>query len=272
MLFIHCLTDTDAEPGFMPEFGLSLLIQTDGHTILFDTGAGASLLPNAARAGIELNAVTVLILSHGHYDHTGGLAGLSELTRRIPVYAGRNIAAPCWSLHDDGTKHQITMPRASQDVFAQCLRHEVDSFREIDPGVFLTGPIPRESGEDCGGHFFSDEACTVPNTVPEETALLLRPGVLVTGCCHAGIVNTVEACRKAHPEIPVRVIVGGLHLRHADEARLAKTADYLNGIGLERIIPMHCTGADAVRYLRDHLKCEVCALPAGRAMQLDMVL
>ncbi len=272
MLFIQCLTDTDAEPGFVPEFGLSLLIQTDGHTILFDTGAGASLLPNAARAGIDLDTVTALILSHGHYDHTGGLAGLSDLTQRIPVYAGRSITAPCWSLHDDGTKHRITMPRASQDVFVQCNVRVIDSFREIDPGIFLTGPIPRESGEDCGGHFFSDEACTIPNTVPEETALLLRPGVLVTGCCHAGIVNSVEACRKAHPEIPVRVIVGGLHLRHADEARLAKTADCLNGLGLERIIPMHCTGADAVRYLRDHLKCEVCALPAGRAMQVDMNL
>ncbi len=269
MISIQCLTDTDAGPGFVPEFGLSLLIGACGRRILFDTGSGMSLIRNAARSGIGLHTVTDLVLSHGHYDHTGGLSGLGCLSR-VPVYAGRDAAAPCWSLHEDGTMHRIAMPRASQGFLAQCDMHVIDSFREIRPGVFLTGPIPRESGEDCGGRFFSDEACTVPNAIPEEIALLLRPGVLITGCCHAGIVNTVEACRKARPDIPVRAIVGGLHLRHADEARLERTADYLEGLGLECLVPMHCTGADAVRYLRNRLSCEVLGLPVGRPMCLDL--
>ena len=259
---IHALVDTIVEPGYMSEFGLSLIIEANGRRILFDTGAGEALLPNAARIGVDLNSVTDIILSHGHYDHTGGLAKLDS-SSQTPVYVGRDITTPCWSLHDDGTKHEITMPPESQAVLSMRDIHEVSAFTEIYPGIFLTGPIPRESGEDCGGHFFSDKACSAPNTIPEEQALLLASGVLITGCCHAGIINTVEACRKAHPDIAIRTIVGGLHLRHASEDRLERTAAHLASLNLERLVLMHCTGENAVEYLQSRLACDVKTLSVG---------
>lgn len=264
---IHSLVDTFVEPGYMSEFGLSLFIEVNGQRILFDTGAGEALLPNAARMGLDLNSATDIILSHGHYDHTGGLAKLTP-SPQIPVYVGRGIMKPCWSLHDDGTKHRITMPTESQSVLNKYRVRENDAFTEIYPGMFLTGPIPRESGEDCGGHFFSDEACTMPNLIPEEQAFLLVSGVLITGCCHAGIINTVEACRRACPNIAIRTIIGGLHLRHASKDRLERTTSYLASLELERLVLMHCTGENAVEYLRTHLACEVAALPAGQNLNL----
>jgi 7,8-dihydropterin-6-yl-methyl-4-(beta-D-ribofuranosyl)aminobenzene 5'-phosphate synthase len=264
---IHSLVDTFVEPGYMSEFGLSLFIEVNGQRILFDTGAGEALLPNAARMGLDLNSVTDIILSHGHYDHTGGLAKLPP-SPQISVYVGRGITEPCWSLHDDGTKHRITMPTESQSVLNKCRVREIDAFTEIYPGMFLTGPISRESGEDCGGHFFSGEACTMPNLIPEEQALLLASGILITGCCHAGIINTVEACRRACPNIAIRTIIGGLHLRHASKDRLERTTSYLASLELERLVLMHCTGENAVEYLRTHLACEVAALPAGQSLNL----
>ncbi len=264
---IHCLVDTLAEAGYMPEFGLSLFLEANGRRILFDTGAGEALVPNVARMGIDLASVTDIILSHGHYDHTGGLARLDP-PPQTPVYVGRGIAEPCWSLHDDGTKHRITMPPESQSVLAKCRVRVIDAFTEIYPGIFLTGPIPRESGEDCGGHFFSDEACTMPNLIPDEQALLLASGELITGCCHAGIINTVKACRKACPDIAIRTIIGGLHLRHASEERLERSAAFLASLNLERLILMHCTGENAVEYLRSRLACEVATLPVGRSVTL----
>ena len=264
---IHCLVDTFVEPGYMSEFGLSLFIESGDRRILFDTGAGEALVPNAVRMGIDLNSVTDIILSHGHYDHTGGLAKLAPQPQ-IQVYVGRGIVKPCWSLHDDGTKHGITMPTESQSVLNKCRVHEINAFTEIHPGIFLTGPIPRESGEDCGGHFFSDEASTMPNLIPEEQAFLLVSGVLITGCCHAGIINTVEACRRACPNIAIRTIIGGLHLRHASKDRLERTTSYLASLELERLVLMHCTGENAVEYLRTHLACEVAALPAGQNLNL----
>ena len=264
---IHCIVDTLAEAGYMSEFGLSLFIETNGRRILFDTGAGEALIPNAARMGLDLNSATDIVLSHGHYDHTSGLAELDP-PPQTPVYVGRDIVEPCWSLHDDGTKHRITMPPASRSILTKCQVHEINAFTEIYSGMFLTGPIPRASGEDCGGHFFSDEACTMPNLIPEEQAFLLASGVLITGCCHAGIINTVEACRKTRPDIAIRTIIGGLHLRHASEERLERTASYLASLGLERLILMHCTGENAVEYLRSRLSCDVATLPAGRSVTL----
>ena len=264
---IHCLVDTLAEAGYMSEFGLSLFIETNGRRILFDTGAGEALVPNAARMGIELDSTTDIVLSHGHYDHTGGLTRLDPPPQN-PVYVGRGIAEPCWSLHDDGTKHRITMPPESQAVLSRCDVYEIKAFTEIYPGIFLTGLIPRESGEDCGGHFFSDEACTTPNLIPEEQTLLLASGLLITGCCHAGIINTVEACRKACPDIAIRTIIGGLHLRHASKERLEHTSAYLASLNLDHLVLMHCTGENAVDYLRSRLACEVATLPVGRSVTL----
>ena len=264
---IHCLVDTLANPGYMSEFGLSLFIEANGRIILFDTGAGEALIPNAARMGLDLDAATDIVLSHGHYDHTGGFAKLDP-PPQTPVYIGRGIAEPCWSLHDDGTKHEIAMPIESQIALSMFEAREVSSFTEIYPGVFLTGPIPRASGEDCGGHFFSDEACTTPNFIPEEQALLLASGVLITGCCHAGIINTVEACRKARPDIAIRTIIGGLHLRHASKERLEHTSAYLASLNLDRLVLMHCTGENAVEHLRSRLTCEVATLPVGYRLDL----
>lgn len=264
---IHCLVDTIAEPGYMPEFGLSLFIESDDRRILFDTGAGEALIPNAVRMGIDPNSATDIVLSHGHYDHTGGLAKLDP-PPQTPVYVGQVVAEPCWSLHDDGTKHGITMPTESQGVLNKSRIHEINAFTEIHPGMFLTGPIPRESGEDCGGHFFSDEACTMPNLISEEQALLLNSGILITGCCHAGIINTVEACREARPDIAIRTIIGGLHLRHANEDRLERTASYLASLELERLVLMHCTGENATKYLRSRLSCEVATLHVGHSINL----
>ena len=160
------------------------------------------------------------------------------------------------------------MPHESQTVLSECDVREISAFTEIHPGMFLTGPIPRESSEDCVGHFFSDEVCTMPNFIPEEQALLLASGVLITGCCHAGIINTVEACRKARPDIAIRTIIGGLHLRHASEERLERTAAYLTSLDLDRLVPMHCTGENAAEYLHSRLTCEVVTLSVGQSLTL----
>ena len=129
---IHCLVDTLAEVGYMPEFGLSLFIEEKGRRILFDTGAGEALIPNAARMGLDLDSATDIVLPHGHYDHTDGLAKLDPPPQN-PVYVGHDITEPCWSLHDDGTKHRITMHPGSQGVLTKCRVHGIGAFTEIYP-------------------------------------------------------------------------------------------------------------------------------------------
>ncbi|MCQ2351849.1 MAG: MBL fold metallo-hydrolase [Victivallaceae bacterium] len=246
---ITLLVDDRKTPGFRAEFGLAMLLNYRNCPYLFDTGAGAALVPNLRQAGIAPESIARVILSHGHRDHTGGLCRLSP----EKIYACQGVAMPHYSRHDDGEVHCLTMPEAAKKVLSHTVFHPVSAFQEIAKGVFLTGPIPRVTAEDCGGNFFHDKTCTMPDNIPEETALLTAGGVLVTGCCHAGILNTLFFCQKIHPEIKIRTIVGGLHLRCADAARLALTAAFLKRIRIRRLALLHCTGEAAIAYLKNAL-------------------
>lgn len=246
---ITVVVDLPEEPGFLSEFGLSLLLRSASGEYLFDTGAGTALEPNLCQLGYSTASIRNVILSHGHYDHTGGLAALHPET----IWCCPGIQTGHYSLHDDRTVHRISMPENSGSVLKNTTVEWITGFKKITPDLWLTGPIPRFSGENCGGCFYHDEACSIPDDIPEEQAILTTDGILITGCCHAGIINTLDHCRKHHPEIAVRAIVGGLHLRNADLQRLERTADCFRKNGIAELYLMHCTGDDAVKYLKQAL-------------------
>lgn len=246
---ITVVTGEGQSGSLVSEFGLSLLLENEGRSFLFDTGAGEALLPNLKTLGIAPEKYEKVILSHGHYDHSGGLACLTP--REIWCCPG--VEDPHFSRHSDGTVHEIGMP---QKAFLAAKRSKVtpvNLFDYIGYGLFLTGPIPRVSPENCGGDFYHNAECTEKDIVPEEQALLTTDGVLVTGCCHAGIINTLLFCHKILPELPIRTIVGGLHLKNADEARLDQTANIIKQFKVKELYLMHCTGERAIQYLQEKL-------------------
>ena len=231
------------------EHGLSILLEYMDRKLLFDTGAGGVLPGNCQRLNIDLKDLSGVILSHGHNDHTGGLHHLAP----TQVWYAPGIMEERYSLHPGKPVRNLTIPVQSGEFLKQCRCTEVDSFQEILPGVYLTGPIPRYSGEDCGGPFFKDSKGIVKDTISDEQALLLKEGILIQGCCHAGIINTLEYCRKHAPEIRIHTVIGGLHLLLAAESRLKQTADYLKNSGISNLYLLHCTGDHAVDYLKKQL-------------------
>ena len=262
---ITVAADAPEVAGFQSEFGLSLLLRTASGIFLFDTGAGTALLPNLRRMGLDAEDIRKVILSHGHYDHTGGLAEIHP----EEIWCCRGIGSGHYSLHADGTVHDISMPGNARTVLDQARIHWSDTFRQIAPELLLTGPIERGSAEDCGGKFFHDPDCRIPDDIAEEQALLTSDGFLITGCCHAGLINTINHCRKHHPEIRIRAVVGGLHLRNADPARLEQTAACLRENGISEMFPMHCTGEKAIEYLRRELKeCRIVSPCPGDTLTL----
>ena len=247
---ITLLVDQGAAGKLRSEFGLAFLLESSAGDYLFDTGSESALLHNLAILNIPPEKVSKVILSHGHYDHTGGLAGLSPQA----IYCCRDITQKHYSYHGPGDVHHISMPEASQQVLKESTIHYIDDFSAIAPGLYLTGPIPRQSFEDCGGKFYHDCECTLPDTVSGEQALLTADGVLISGCCHAGIINTLEYCRKIHPEIAIHSIVGGLHLRNASPERLQATAEYLQNSGVKTLYLGHCTGRNAIDFMQSALQ------------------
>lgn len=260
---ITILADNLSIDGWQNEHGLSLLIETGRERILFDTGAGNALMPNLETGKVNLSGVSKLILSHGHHDHTGGLSQVLPLLPECEVLSGKGVTAKHFTLHADGVRESSIPPHCAEALEKHPFKREFDRFTAIAPGIFLTGPIPRLSGEDCGGKFFHDPEGKTPDSIAEETALLLESGILIQGCCHAGIINTLEHCRKQRPDILIHTVIGGLHLLHAGEERLKQTADCLKSLSLKRLILLHCTGPEAEEFLQEQGICETVVGKAG---------
>lgn len=265
---IEILIDNQAQEGFHAEHGLSLLFHFEKEKVLFDTGAGNVFKENFAKAGAAAEEISSLVLSHGHYDHTGGVASFfsfSGFTGKI--FYGKGMTITRYSIHPDRPVKELTVPETSAEILENLPEERkklITDFTKVNGDFFLTGEIPHVSFEDRGGPFFLDKEGKKKDEIVDEISLLTSGGVLVSGCCHAGIINTLLHCRKNAPHIPVRYIMGGLHLLYADEKKLSETAEILNSIkSLEKVILLHCTGENAVQYLKEHLSCEVVTGKAG---------
>lgn len=269
-LYVQILVDNTMPEPLQSEHGLSLSITYGKEKILFDTGAGEALLKNLAAMGIDPADYTKLLLSHGHYDHTGGIADILPRIPQADVYFAPGITCRRFSRHADRPVKELTMPEKCQKALSMHKKcHEISSFTEIADGIFLTGPIPRISGEDCGGPFYLDADGKQKDLIVDEQALLFDCGVLIQGCCHAGIINTLEHCRKCMPQIRIHTVIGGLHLLLADENRLKQTGDFLRQSGIRRMFLMHCTGEKAIGFLRDALpECAIYTPVAGDVISL----
>jgi len=257
---LRVMVDNLADEGLTVEHGFSAWVEAGDERVLLDTGAGAALAPNAERLGIDPARASAIVLSHGHYDHTGGLPFALSRGSSAGLYFAPDVDRDRFSRHPDREPRAIGMTaeaRVAMRALPASRLHETRETRLLAPGIGLTGPIPRSCPfEDTGGPFFFDAVGDRADPINDDQALWLETEgglVVVVGCCHAGIVNTVERVRAATGLVRVRGIVGGLHLLHASEERLERTIAALRSWNLDFLVPCHCTGERAVAALRSDL-------------------
>ncbi|WP_076412613.1 MBL fold metallo-hydrolase [Shewanella sp. UCD-KL12] len=241
------------------EWGYAALIEVDGKKILFDTGnRPETVLQNAKELEIDLSDVEDVILSHNHGDHTGGLISLRETLRKqnpkalSRIHVGKGIFS-----ERANSNNSIWQTRdALIALGSEFIVYEEPT--QIFPGVWLTGQVPRIHPEkNWGGNGKLVMASgLVEDNIPEDLSLVIDTDegfVLVSGCGHAGIINTMEhITANIHPG-KIKTAIGGFHLVFASDEHLAWTANKLQGFGLEQMIGGHCTGIDALYTLRGHL-------------------
>jgi len=247
--------DHQGRDGLLAEHGLSFWIETGGKHVLFDTGQESALEPNSLALGIDLAETDDIVLSHGHYDHTGGLAFALSRAPKAEVFCHPEVTKLRYAIRD-GTPKQVQMPRDSVEALGRVhdrRLHRVQQPAFISGEIGVTGPIPRESNfEDAGGPFFFDPEGKHPDQIDDDLALWIRrdDGIIVcVGCAHAGLVNTLNFIGKLNTGLKIRAVVGGFHLLQAGRDRLARTMSALRPLDLELVVPCHCTGESAIGVL-----------------------
>jgi 7,8-dihydropterin-6-yl-methyl-4-(beta-D-ribofuranosyl)aminobenzene 5'-phosphate synthase len=249
---ITILVDNQAGPGLTTEHGFSLWIEADGRHILFDTGQGPALPVNARTLGVDLRQTDMVVLSHGHYDHTGGIPHVLHVAPNAHVYCHPGVVQPRYSLRN-GSPKPAHMPSASMAALDRLPEKHLRWTSEavmLSSTIGLTGPIPRQTTfEDTGGAFFLDPEARHADPIEDDLALWIKTDqglVVCVGCCHAGIINTLTHVRRLSGVAPIRAIIGGLHLLNADDRRLNHTLSAMQTMPIETVIPCHCTGDRAM--------------------------
>ena len=252
---LQILVDNQAEAGLASEHGLSMWIETGGRRILFDTGQGQMFEKNAGKLGVDMGAADILVLSHGHYDHTGGIADFLQHSRDSHIYCHPGVVIPRYAIRN-GMSNPIHMPHASIAAINKMSSERLHWVQEplyLSDNIGLTGHIPRETTfENTGGPFFLDQEGRRADPIEDDMALWIRTEkgvVVIVGCCHAGLVNTLNYIQQLNNDMRIRAVIGGFHLIGAEPQRLNQTVNVLQSLKFDQLIPCHCTGQDAVDLL-----------------------
>jgi len=245
------------------EWGFAALLEVDGQRLLIDTGERPdTVMNNASELGIDLSDVVDVVLTHNHGDHTAGLLTLRrELAKKNPralsrVHVPKGIFFP--RPGQGGMEANGLLPIKAQYEASGGRFIEHEGSAQLLPAVWFTGPVPRtypERNWSVAGRVRTPSGL-VEDTVPEDSSIVVDTAqglILISGCGHAGVINTIEYSRKIVRAAPLLAAVGGFHLFAATDANLEWTAGRLREFGLQHLLGAHCTGIEAVYRLRSLL-------------------
>jgi len=245
--------NTAGRGGLLAEWGLSVLVETDGANILLDTGAGISASHNAGIFGIDLSKVDKIVISHGHFDHTGGMQQVLRLMRKeVEIIAHPDMWAAKYARGGGDSKRYIGIPFQRQELESLGARFNLTTKpTRITDNIMTTGEVPMvtEFEEIEPNRFFvKEDSGWQPDKLLDDRALIINTElglVVLLGCGHHGIINTLYHAQQITGVKPVYMVMGGCHLVGASEERILLTIAALKELDVQKVGVSHCTGMPA---------------------------
>jgi len=244
---ILCENSVGVPFGAVGEHGFACFIESDSGNYLFDTGQGLGILQNAAVLNKDLASIKAIMISHGHYDHTGGLPQVLQRCGRVPVYAHKEIFVQrFWGER----RRFIGIP--FRRSYLESLGADFKLSREmveLAPGIFLTGEIPRHTPFELGDTemvaVYDDGSEKQPDPLNDDFSLVVKTTrglVVVLGCAHAGMVNIMDYVKNNFPDEKIFSVFGGTHMGFSDTKQFDETMKVIDRYEIEKLGVSHCTG------------------------------
>ena len=247
-----CENKTD-NPLCTAEHGLSIYIETSSLKLLFDTGATNMFSENAKSLNVDLSTVDACVISHGHYDHTGGVPLFCEINKKAKVYIhesgfgeaygqenGKLDEKPCSILWDNKVRQKLNdRIYLTSGVF------------KLSEDVIISGEIPEEYGFEPTEDFFEKQPDGTLRRDPmkHEQILIVREkdGLYIfSGCSHKGVMPAIRYIKALFPDEGIRLFAAGMHLYNSDKEACIKVVEELKKAGVGTVMPVHCTGIEAI--------------------------
>lgn len=251
----------DDRKRLINEHGLSLLIETGEKQILFDTGQSGDFLKNARALGVRLEELDYVLLSHGHYDHSGGFEALVHHLEQVPgLIVGDEFFRPKFKkiseseYHFNGNSFDEAYLKQKEIPLQKV---EGDMLRLTEKIMVFHHFQRSNSFEKQKGNFYIRIGdAYLPDAFEDEIALGIETDkglAIIVGCSHIGVVNILRTVRE-RVKRPIYAVIGGTHLVDADERRMQKTIDVLKDMNIQLIALSHCTGEEGILRISRELK------------------
>jgi 7,8-dihydropterin-6-yl-methyl-4-(beta-D-ribofuranosyl)aminobenzene 5'-phosphate synthase len=260
------------------EHGFAVFIETKKGDYLFDTGQGLSILRNAKHFKKDLTSIKKIFLSHGHYDHTGGLPQVLRLTKKAEVLAHPDIFSKKYArmkINGRETEKYIGI-RHTMKYFEKrgALFRLNRNFCEVDEGIYLTGEVPRTTDFEKGDLrlLVNENGNLVPDPLLDDQSLILKTTnglIVVLGCAHSGLINTIKHVMSHFKDEKLDTIIGGTHLGFLKKDQLDQTILHLKHYNFEKIGVAHCTGLNAALRLFQEFQDKFFLANVGASIVVD---
>jgi 7,8-dihydropterin-6-yl-methyl-4-(beta-D-ribofuranosyl)aminobenzene 5'-phosphate synthase len=262
VLKITTLSENTADNlGLIAEWGLSILIESDDANILLDTGQTISVGHNAEKLGIDLHKVDKIVLSHGHADHTGGLMDvLGLIGKKIEIVAHPDVLGAKYAGKPADKRRNVALPFSLREM--ENLGANFNLSRKpvkLTPDIMTTGEVPMFTDFeqiDPDRFFVKEDGAWHPDELNDDLALIIytKPGLIVVlGCGHHGMINTLYHAQLLTGRKEIRMVVGGCHLINSSRERVYKTIAALKELDIPKIGVSHCTGLEASAIMAQEL-------------------